>query len=106
MRLPSTAAATCRVSEVAQAASAAAGSVRAKFRICAAASAAIRVAWSQTALRSSGVRYGRPGVARSSAHRCRSLGQLKSGASFPPPYQTGPPSLVVSPPSATEYPLT
>ena len=50
------AAATCRVSEVAQAASAAAaGSVQARVRICAVASAATRVACSQTAFRSSAV---------------------------------------------------
>ena len=48
----------------------------------------------------------RPGVARCGVHRCRSLGQVRSAASFPPPYQTGPPSLVVSPGSATAYPVT
>ena len=101
------AAATCRVSEVAQAASAAAaGFVPARARICAVASTATRVACSHTAFRSPAVRCARPGVARCGVHRCRSLGQLKSGASFPPPYQTGPLSLVASPGSATEYPVT
>ncbi len=93
--------------DVAQAASAAAaGSVEAMARICAAASAATRVAWSQTAFRSAAVRYSLPGVTRGGAHRWRSLGQLKSAASFPPPYQTGPPFLVVSPGRATAYPVT
>ena len=79
-----------------------------RVRICAVASAAVLVACSQIALRSPAVRSGRrrPGVARSGVHRCRSLGQVRSAASFPPPYQTGPPVLAVSPGSATEYPVT
>ena len=47
-----------------------------------------------------------PGAARYGVHRCRSLGQLRSAASLPPPYQRGPLSLVVSPGRATEYPVT
>ena len=85
------AAATCRVSEVAQAASAAAaGLVRARLRICAVASATARVRCSQSALRCSAVRFScaRPGLACCGVHRCCSLGQLRSAASFPPPYQT------------------
>jgi hypothetical protein len=88
------------------ASAAAAGSVRAMALICAAASAATRVAWSQTAFRSSAVSLPGPGVARCGVHRCWSLGHVKSAASFPPPYQMGPPSFVVSPGSATEYPVT
>jgi len=58
-----------------------AGSVQARLRICAVASAATRVAWSQIAFRSSAVRSGcLPGVARCGVHRCRSLGQLRSPA--------------------------
>ena len=38
--------------------------------------------------------------------RWRSLGKVRSAASLPPPYQTGPPALVVSPGSATAYPVT
>ena len=96
------AAATCRVSEVAQAASAAAaGSVQARLRICAVASAATRVAWSQSAFRSSAVRSGcLPGATRCGVHRRRSLGQVKSGE-FP----AAVPSLVVSPGKATAYPV-
>jgi hypothetical protein len=63
-RLPSMAAATCKASEVAHAASAAAaGFVQARLRICAVASAAVLVACSQIALRSSAVRCGRGRVA-------------------------------------------
>jgi len=43
---------------------------------------------------------------RAGVHRRCSLGQLRSAASFPPPYQTDPSSLVVSPGRATEYPVT
>ncbi len=38
--------------------------------------------------------------------RRASLGQVRSAASFPPEYQTGVPSLVTSPFSATAYPVT
>ena len=106
MRLPSAAAATCRVSEAAQAASAAAaGSVPASSRIRAAASSAARAACSQIAFRSAAVN-GSPGAAPGAAHRWQSLGQVRSGASLPPLYHTGPPSLAVSPGSATAYPVT
>ena len=39
-------------------------------------------------------------------HRWVSLGQDRSAASLPPPYHTASPSLVVSPGSATAYPVT
>ena len=39
-------------------------------------------------------------------HRWHSLGQVRSAASLPPPYHTGPPSLPVSPGRVTAYPVT
>jgi hypothetical protein len=55
----------------------------------------VRLSWGQR-----GVGPGRAG------HRCWSLGQLRSAASLPPPYQTGSPSLVVSSGRARAYPVT
>src|ERR1035441_861649 len=106
MRLPSVAAAACKVSPAAQAASAAAaGSVPDSRRICAVASAAAWAACSQIALRSAGVNWSL-GAAPGWVQRWRSLGQVRSAASFPPPYHTGSPSLPVSPGRATAYPVT
>jgi hypothetical protein len=105
-RLPSRAAATCRVSEAARAASAAAAElVPASDRICAVASAAARPAWTHRASRSAAVSP-LPGACLAGSHRWVSFGQVRSGASLPPEYQTGLPSLPVSPDRATAYPVT
>ena len=105
-RLPSAAAATCSASEAALAASAAAAGfpVAVQYLIRAVASAAVRAAYSHRASASPGVsgESGRAGR----VHRWASLGQDRSAASLPPPYQTGSPFLVVSPGSATAYPVT
>jgi len=45
---------------------------------------AVRAACSQMALRSAGVN-GSPGIVRAGSQRQRSLGRVRSGASFPPP---------------------
>ena len=64
----------------------------------------MRAAYSHIASASSGVsgESGRAGR----VHRWASLGQVRSAASLPPPYQTGSPFLAVSPGSATAYPVT
>ena len=73
-------------------------------RICAAASSAARAACSQIA----SAPGSEPVTGRGTGpvQRWRSLGQVRSAASLPPPYHTGPPSLAVSPGSATAYPVT
>ena len=61
--------------------------------ICAAASAATRAAWSHQALRSGGGQRVRRGGGPGGSTAGAALGQVRSAASFPPPYQTGPPFL-------------
>jgi len=46
------------------------------------------------------------GAGLAMVHRWASLGQVRSGVSLPPGYQTGFPSLPASPGSATAYPVT
>ena len=100
-RLPSADAAACRVSAAAQAASAAApGSVPPSCRISAVARVAAWAACAQIASRSAAVNWPRE-AASPGAQRWPSLGRVRSGASFPPLYQTGPPARVVSVGSAT-----
>jgi hypothetical protein len=98
------------VSEAAWAASAAAAGLVAAALMCAVALAAAWAAWSNRAARSAAVSRagaGRvPGACRAGCHRWVSLGQVRSAASLPPEYQTGLPSLVVSPGKATAYPVT
>jgi putative ABC transport system permease protein len=65
---------------------------------------AARAAYSHMASASAALR-GESGWA-GRVHRCWSLGQDRSAASLPPPYQTGSPALVVSPGRATAYPVT
>ena len=65
-------------------------------------SARSRAACSQIAFRSAAVSGSlRRGPGAVASQRQRSLGRLRSAASFPPPNHTGPPARAVSPPSAT-----
>ena len=48
----------------------------------------------------------RPVFRADPAQRARSFGKVRSAASFPPPYQTTPPSRAVWPGSPTAYPVT
>ncbi len=66
---------------------------------------AVRAAISHNASRSGAVNFS-SGVTRESSQRRRSLGRVRSAASFPPPNHTGPPSRAASPGSATAYPVT
>jgi hypothetical protein len=92
-RLPTAAAIACRVSEAAQAASAALpGLLAANKRICAEASPAVRAAISQAP--TSSLRVNRSSV---NSQRRRSRGKVRFATSFPPADHTGRPSPLTSP---------
>ena len=76
-----------------EASAAPAGSVAALRRIHSRASCVVRAACSQIASRSSTVNWARGWAGElAQSQRARSLGRLRSEASFPPPNHTGPPA--------------